>query len=352
MLFSVDVCEHLLSPITTLSDLSSVTQKLLLSLPVLASVNMSSEKASPPQVHPIPNNASSSLSLGQHLKKFVTRFPLRDTRYLAAANFFVGASLFVGNGFMYVFTTKNPELVYAVEALPVTSMVGTFFYLVGCVVAVWETMNTIDGKLDGIKIAEGDLEGGNEQVNEKAGLSLSSPSASQIAGQSSGNSLSEDVQQLPKAATILLGSPEFRFRVISNDWKDLAFWAAIITLVGIVPFYISAIAYIPGVVDLTNLNIYYYLALLPYCLGGCCFTIGSVIPLILVQKKWYMPVVTSPTWWSFLLWSVGSFGFALGGSLWYAGGNQGWSATLASFWGAWCWVVGSLLRCYAVVGDY
>lgn len=315
---------------------------------------MSLEKVSTPrETAHVVTGASTSTSFITHLKKLVTRFPVRDTRYLAAANFFVGASLFVANGFLYVFLTKQPQLVFDAAALPVTSVLGTFFFLLGCSTAVLEAMNTVGSTLDGTAIVNDDLELGSVQVNEKAGMTETGLSASSSDGQSTaGSTPAEQSRSASTSTIILMGAPGFKWVPSTKDMKDVAFWAAMTSLIGIIPFYISAIAYVPGVADLTNVNTYYYLALLPYCLGGCCFTIGAVIPMFMVQRKWYLPALNDLTWWSYLLWTVGSFGFALGGSLWYAGEGQYWSATLASFWGAWCWVVGSVVRCLVVAGEY
>jgi hypothetical protein len=341
---------HLLFPSApTLSSVLINDPQTLVVLEQLQQDMSSDEASTSGEGKPIATSASTSLSISEHLKKLVTRFPVRDARYLSAANFFIGAALFVANGFLYIFMVKEPHLTFNAAALPVTSIVGTFCFLIGCSTGILEAMNVVDRELDGVGVIEGEPELGKTTLSEKA----SGPLETSIEKQNTVSSLRQEPSASTTApAIILIGQPGFKWIPTSKDLKKLKFWGAVICWTGIIPFYISAIAYVPGVADLTNVNTYYYLALLPYCLGGCFFTIASVIDTILVQRKWYIPALDNLCWYSGLLWTVGSFGFALGGSLWYAGESQYWAATLASFWGAWCWVVGSVIRCYIIVGDY
>jgi hypothetical protein len=88
-------------------------------------------------------------------------------------------------------------------------------------------------------------------------------------------------------------------------------------------------------------------------LGGTFFFIAAAMQTnFLAQKKWYIPAPHRLVWHVGFFNSVGSIGFALGGALWYGGESYYWSATLAEFWGAWGWWVGSILASYIIMDNY
>jgi hypothetical protein len=158
------------------------------------------------------------------------------------------------------------------------------------------------------------------------------------------------------AKSAVIGSPGFiwypskqqlRERYIKDDW----FVAAVICWIGIVPFTIATLVYIPGVADLTDIPTYYYGAPLQTFLGGLLFFIATAMQMIMTQRKWYIPAPHLLLWHVYFWSAVGSVGFALGEALWYAESYY-WSATLATFWGSWGWLIGSIVCWYMVMDKY
>ena len=66
------------------------------------------------------------------------------------------------------------------------------------------------------------------------------------------------------------------------------------------------------------------------------------------QKKWWIPA-WKVLGWHVGLWNlIGALGFTLSGALGPAYGNSGaeYEATLATFWGSWAFLLGSLVQWY------
>lgn len=90
---------------------------------------------------------------------------------------------------------------------------------------------------------------------------------------------------------VLIGSPNFTWVPSMIDFRryyiwDTAFVPSVISWTGIVFFTIATIAYIPGVADMTDINTYYYLALLPTFLGGFFFLVAVIMQTTITQRKW------------------------------------------------------------------
>lgn len=276
-----------------------------------------------------------------------TIFPVNDTRYLTAIFFLLGAIFFTINGFLYVFLTTQPTLSFRPLAVPVSSCIGDFFFILGCTFAIFEALNNQRVIHDDMEVTELALEGVQEK-SQKGGPEIG------VMEREKPLESPEQSVTIPSitSKTVLIGDPNFTWIPSINHFRDAAFIASIIWFIGIIFFTISTIAYIPGVADLTDINTYYYLALLPAFLGGFFFLVAALINTILTQRKWYIPAVNRLSWHVGFWYSIGSLGFALGGCIWYAGEAAYWAATLASFWGAWGWVIGSSLSWYRIMGDY
>ncbi|KAL2063828.1 hypothetical protein VTL71DRAFT_5633 [Oculimacula yallundae] len=293
---------------------------------------------------------SSHLSSGfaQRLHRMFTRFPVNDTRYLTAIFFLLGAIFFTINGLLYVFAYTEPKLFYRPLSLPATSCIGDFLFILGCTSAIFEAMNTEKRALANGVVVELDLEIAQETALKAEPEAGSTELVKSLA-------FLEERVSTPAVAhsqNVLIGDPSFTWIPSRRNFRDIAFIASVIWFIGIIFFTIATIAYIPGVANLGNLDTYYYLALLPTFLGGLFFLVAAFINMLLSQKKWYVPAVTKLDWHVGFWNSIGSLGFALGGCLWYVGESAYFAAVLASFWGAWGWVIGSVLRWYVVMGSY
>lgn len=293
--------------------------------------------------------------------RMCTRFPIRDTSYLTAVFFWLGAAFFAVNGFFYVLETTQPQTDFDTEstvAAPVSSCLGDFFFFLGCSSAIFEALNIGRGEINGA--TPGDhhqME--TDQVPEipKDGDVQPWPVKSAVPREKP-TDLEEAISPpTTTLATALIGSPGFIWypslrQLRGHYMKDVAFVASVISWIGIVFFTIATIAGIPGVANLDVIPVYYYLYLLPTFLGGFFFFVAAAMQTTLTQRRWYLPALNRLSWYVGFWNSVGSIGFALGGCLWYAGESAYWAATLASFWGSWGWFIGSTLAWYIIMDNY
>jgi hypothetical protein len=66
------------------------------------------------------------------------------------------------------------------------------------------------------------------------------------------------------------------------------------------------------------------------------------------QKRWYKPAF-DVLGWHIGAWNlVGGIGFTLCGALGFASSNSGcvYQGSLATFWGSWCFLIGSVIQWY------
>lgn len=291
-----------------------------------------------------------------------TRLPIRDTSYLTAVFFVLGAAFFAINGFFYIFMTKQPQLTFHNESevgLPVTSCLGDFFFFLGCSAAILEALNTgRGGPMPDVE--EDNSASGAEEIQEMGKHEGPNPwpIKSAVPREKTEKDIENGITTPDVTSTLaLIGSPNFIWYPSMKQLRgyyirDVAFIASVVSWIGIVFFTIATIAGIPGVANLTVINVYYYLSLLPTFLGGFFFLVAALMQTTLTQRKWYIPAPTKLSWYVGIFNSIGSIGFALGGCLWYAGESAYWAATLATFWGAWGWFIGSSIAWYIIMDNY
>jgi len=88
----------------------------------------------------------------------------------------------------------------------------------------------------------------------------------------------------------------------------------------------------------------------PQVIGGSGFIISSILYMLENQKKWYQPALSQLGWhigfWNF----VGALGFTICGAFGYS--KEHWAqyeSALATFWGGWAFLIGSILQLYESV---
>ena len=87
----------------------------------------------------------------------------------------------------------------------------------------------------------------------------------------------------------------------------------------------------------------------PQIVGGSGFIVSGVLFMLETQRKWYIPAVKT-LGWHIGLWNlIGAFGFTLCGALGPATTlNAGalYESNLATFWGSWAFLIGSVIQWY------
>ncbi|THH13899.1 hypothetical protein EUX98_g9670 [Antrodiella citrinella] len=146
------------------------------------------------------------------------------------------------------------------------------------------------------------------------------------------------------------GTPKFRW-IGWGSPRDLGYLACTIQMFAASIFWVSTITGIPGVIP--NLpttpptaisDVFFWT---PQVIGGIGFIVSSVLLMLEVQKKWWLPNLTS-IGWHIAFWNVlGAFGFTLCGALGYgsvASTKVDYQSVLSTFWGSFGFEIGSVIQ--------
>ena len=112
-----------------------------------------------------------------------------------------------------------------------------------------------------------------------------------------------------------------------------------------------------------------YLA--PQVIGGSGFIVSGILFMVETQQKWYLPAPKVLGWhigaWNLigvsflicrfqacLLTCLKGIGFTLCGALGFAMANSGavYQGSLATFWGSWCFLIGSTIQWFEALDKH
>ncbi|KAI0328762.1 hypothetical protein GY45DRAFT_1325907 [Cubamyces sp. BRFM 1775] len=148
------------------------------------------------------------------------------------------------------------------------------------------------------------------------------------------------------------GRRRFRFRWFGlGSWRELGFLACFIQMWAATIFWISTITGLPNVIarfpddpPTAVTDVFFWT---PQVVGGSGFIIASLLLMIEVQKKWWLPNLRS-LGWHIGFWNlVGAVGFTLCGALGYASlssSGANYQSVLSTFWGSWAFLIGSVVQ--------
>lgn len=133
----------------------------------------------------------------------------------------------------------------------------------------------------------------------------------------------------------------------THYFREIGFLACLAQFVGATIFWISGFTALTPIYDrLTTsaaVNGAYWA---PQVIGGTGFITSGVLFMLETQKKWYLPA-PKVLGWHIGLWNlIGAIGFTLCGALGFASANSGaaYEASLATFWGSWAFLIGSVVQ--------
>ncbi|KAI0764700.1 hypothetical protein C8Q74DRAFT_1205533 [Fomes fomentarius] len=143
-----------------------------------------------------------------------------------------------------------------------------------------------------------------------------------------------------------------RFRWIGfGPWRELGFLACFIQIWAATIFWVSTITGLPNVIQglpqdpPTAITDVFYWS--PQVIGGTGFVISSLLLMVEVQKRWWLPNLRSMGW-HVALWNLfGAVGFTLCGALGYASlssSGVNYQSVLSTFWGSWAFLIGSIVQ--------
>ncbi|KAA8574407.1 hypothetical protein EYC84_005883 [Monilinia fructicola] len=130
---------------------------------------------------------------------------------------------------------------------------------------------------------------------------------------------------------------------------SLGFLACSAQLFGASIFWISGFTALPPIyTHFTSTRAANSAYWLPQVVGGTGFIVSGLLFMLETQSAWYRPAWRTLGWhigaWNL----VGGIGFTLCGALGFAAQNSGavYQGSLATFWGSWCFLVGSVVQWY------
>lgn len=131
---------------------------------------------------------------------------------------------------------------------------------------------------------------------------------------------------------------------------ELGFLACSAQMFGATVFWISGFTAIPEV----NAQLALYTPALngafwaPQIIGGSGFIVSGVLFMLETQHKWYIPAFKTLGWYIGAWNLIGALGFTLCGALGPASANGGalYQSSLATFWGSWAFLIGSVIQWY------
>ncbi|KAK2624687.1 hypothetical protein QTJ16_005880 [Diplocarpon rosae] len=356
----------------------------------------------PPTQHPS--------SPGRILQRMCTEFPWRDMSWMVGVTFALGSAFFVANGFLLLLPLVAPSTTFSSQIYwtGTTGLVGGLVFIVGGLAGVLEALNLnragqviVTESVDALHNVETSK---LEKRDDEKALHHMTPfrdSANHLPQRQTAPSSISPESSLTPSATLptLYGTSSFLFwpntpTLRTLFFRDVCFVAAVIQFVGTFVFMVALTTGVcqdlhpisprtprsrlsrpvhsdckararvllrlphtwltlrkyPGVIDFTNLRLFYLSNLFPATFGGVLFTIASTMQLLHTQPAWYTPLPLTVEW-HVSFWNViGSLGFTLAGALPFLGTTEGSiQASAASLWGSAAFQLGAMLQWYVSI---
>ncbi|WWC90228.1 uncharacterized protein L201_005161 [Kwoniella dendrophila CBS 6074] len=302
-----------------------------------------------------------SVTIGR-IKKEETKFKPHlnaDITFWLAIAFTFGSMVWVVNGYLVWFPELRPNLYTPAftRTASATAFIGGTVFEIGAYLGVVEVLDR--GREINFGTALGKLLNHRRNVHPKKTLALNEikshlePNSTTTTNSStSGINTSSNIEDnedhwlSDKKGFVWWGKPM---------WHDFGYLAAIVQFFAATIFWVSTLTGLPGVIpgfsdgegSKAIIDIFFWT---PQVIGGLGFIISSLIIMIEVQKKWWLPNLTEIGWWVGFWNLIGSFGFFLSGALGYSSkSGVVYQSGLSTFWGSWAFLLGSFCQTYEAI---
>ncbi|KAI0828527.1 hypothetical protein BC628DRAFT_1363072 [Trametes gibbosa] len=256
-----------------------------------------------------------------------------DISFWVAVIFVLGSAVWVINGF-FLFLPLVGIGSANFTASAWSAFVGGTLFEVGSYLMYVEALNTGHGELFGPALREllGHASG---TVSQDPSRDSASANAEKSRTGSGGN-----------------GPRRIKFRWVGiGSWRELGFLACFIQMWAATIFWVSTITGLPNVIaglpddpPTAVTDIFYWT---PQVLGGSGFIASSLLLMIEVQRRWWLPNL-SDMGWHIGFWNlVGAVGFTLCGALGYGSlvsSGVNYQSVLSTFWASWAFLIGSVIQ--------
>ncbi|OCF60193.1 hypothetical protein L486_02873 [Kwoniella mangroviensis CBS 10435] len=277
-----------------------------------------------------------------------------DVSFWLAVSFTLGSMVWVVNGYLVWFPIIRPSLDTEPfsKTAAATAFLGGSIFEIGAYLGVVEVLDR--GREINFGTALGELLNYRRSVPRETGFKLdriksrSHSASTPPATSDSGDDGNGDESWLSdKKGFIWWGKPM---------WHDMGYLAAIVQLFAATIFWVSTLTGLPGVIpgfadgggSQAIIDIFFWT---PQVIGGTGFIVSSLILMVEVQKKWWLPNLLEIGWWVGLWNLIGAIGFMLCGALGYASSSSKaeYQSGLATFWGSWAFLFGSFCQVWEVI---
>ncbi|KAI9755291.1 MAG: D-tyrosyl-tRNA(Tyr) deacylase [Chaenotheca gracillima] len=318
-----------------------------------------------------------------NVKRMLVYYPVWDISYLVAYIFTWGSVIWVINAFFAWLPLVDPQTEFPNETASGggwTAFVGATVFEVGSVLLILEAVNENreacfgwavqsavhrTGANDGTKEA-GQPQAGDENYDMEEGKGqtlLRIVPDKDHCGHHHGNKKNlvgkGKFEKPPHASSSANGTDDHSASQSTWTWfpsltslrshylRELGFLACLSQLIGATIFWIAGFTAIPGVVPAEHQRLLDGVYWAPQVVGGCGFVISGTLFMLETQAAWYKPA-WGTLGWHIGFWNlVGGIGFTLCGGLGFStASGEVYEASLATFWGSWAFLLGSVLQWY------
>lgn len=306
----------------------------------------------------VPSPTSTLRATGQGIIRMLTVYPIWDVSYLVAVTFTLGSIVWVINAFFVWLPLVKPDTEFPGEILKgggITAFIGATIFEIGSVLLMFEAVNenrtgcfgwALKRALDTHHDTQGTDIDVEPDIRECRHHHINRRN---LVGKSDGSAKAhskdpETAKDTGKSWQWFASVADLRMHYL----HELGFLACLFQFLGATVFWISGFTALPGIQNHLSqvlLNCIYWL---PQIIGGSGFIISGTLFMLETQSRWYKPAF-AVLGWHIGFWNlVGAIGFTLCGALGPAYGNSGaeYEASLATFWGSWAFLIGSVIQWY------
>ena len=297
--------------------------------------------------------------------KMFTYFPFWNISWLVAFVFTCGSAVWVINGYFSWFPIAYPNLTFPNESKyggGITAFIGAvIFFETGSFLLMFEAFNEHHDGCFGFAV-----EGLFERDEEKGGQVEIKPHLGRCSHhhRNKKNLVGKhDAKTHPDAVSANGPRRDSDYNWVwfpskqalkTHYFHEIGFIAGFSQFCGASVFSIAGITALPGVLNNLTQTQLDWAFWFPQIVGSIGFIISGTLYMVETQKAWYIPNPSVLGWWIGFWNLIGALGFELCGCLGPAFGNSGaqYQSALATWWGSWAFLIGSLLQLYESLSPF
>ncbi|PMD44161.1 integral membrane protein [Hyaloscypha variabilis F] len=310
-----------------------------------------------------PQSTSTAKETLKGIWRMFSTYPYWDVSYLVAVIFTLGSVVWCINAFFVWLPLQNPSTEFPGEiadAGGITAFIGATIFEIGSVLLMIEAVNENRADCFGWAL---------EEVLEENGLVRLKPDGCTHHHKNKKNFVGKgpavegkpplDVNMVrdqpgSKSASAWTWFPTWH-ELTTHYFKEVGFLACSSQMIGATVFWISGFTALPPIYNrLTTVTAQNGAYWLPQVIGGTGFIVSGTLFMLETQQKWYLPAY-NVLGWHIGVWNlIGGIGFTLCGALGFGAANSGcvYQGSLATFWGSWCFLIGSTIQWFEALDKH